>query len=85
MGPGRPYRLEGEFLEIEPPHKLVHTWQPVGTPGGTTVMTHLLETLRGGTRLTLHHSGFAVQEVCTNTCLGWETGFQRLAQLLAAD
>lgn len=29
IGGGRPYGLEGEFLEIDPPRKLVHTWHLV--------------------------------------------------------
>ena len=32
IGHGRPYAIEGEFLEVDPPNKLVHTWQPVGRP-----------------------------------------------------
>jgi hypothetical protein len=35
------------------------------------------------TRITLRHSGFAAPEVCTNTCIGWETSFERLAEILA--
>ena len=29
MGSGQPYRLEGEYLEIETPAWLVHTWKAV--------------------------------------------------------
>src|SRR3954463_2021999 len=57
MGNGRPYVLEGEFLEVDPPRKLVHTWQGVGAPGAPTTVSYLLERLDGGTRLTLRHSG----------------------------
>jgi len=85
VGNGRPYGLEGEFLEVDPPKKLVHTWQPVGAPGTPTVATFLIEALPGATRLTLQHSGFVVPEVCTNTCSGWETSFERLAGMLAVE
>lgn len=85
LGNGRPYSLEGEFVEIDPPRKLVHTWQPVGAPGMPTVATFLLEALEGGTRLKLHQSGSVAQEVCTNTCIGWETSFERLAEMLMAE
>src|SRR5438477_8747964 len=27
---GEPYTLEGEYLEVDPPRKLVHTWQRPG-------------------------------------------------------
>jgi uncharacterized protein YndB with AHSA1/START domain len=29
---GQPYVQEGEFLKIEPPHKLIHTWEGAGKP-----------------------------------------------------
>src|SRR6266566_9464196 len=32
VGNGRPYVLEGEFLEIDRPRKLVHTWRAVVHP-----------------------------------------------------
>src|SRR5260370_15145446 len=36
---GQPYTLEGEFLEVQPPTKLVHTWQRAGMPGPPTTVT----------------------------------------------
>ena len=54
---GQPYVLEGEFLEVDPPRKLVHTWQRAGAPGQPTIVTYLLEALDGGTRITLRHEG----------------------------
>lgn len=83
MARGRPYTLEGEFLEIDPPLKLVHTWHGVGAPGALTTVTYLLEQLEGGTRITLRHEGFTSRESCANTCVGWEASFKRLAELLA--
>src|SRR4029077_13061541 len=35
---GQPYVLEGEFLEVDPPRKLVHTWQRAGAPGQPTIV-----------------------------------------------
>jgi uncharacterized protein YndB with AHSA1/START domain len=83
LGGGRPYVLEGEFLEIDPPRKLVHTWHGVGAPGAPTTVTYLLEALDGGTLITLRHTGFTSRDSCTNTCLGWETSFHKLAKSLA--
>jgi uncharacterized protein YndB with AHSA1/START domain len=83
VGNGRPYVLEGEFLEIDAPRKLVHTWHPGGAPGGSTTVTYLLDPLEGGTRITLRHSGFTSRDVCNNTAIGWETSFERLAESLA--
>ena len=58
-GNGRPFVLEGEFLGIDVPRKLVLTWHSGGTRGKPTTVTFLLERIEGGTRLTLHlQNGF---------------------------
>src|SRR5262249_8777862 len=80
---GQPYALEAQFLEIDPPRKLVHTWHLVGTPNAPTTVTYDLEPLDGGTRVTLRHSGFTSADTCTNTAIGWETSFEQLAKSLA--
>jgi uncharacterized protein YndB with AHSA1/START domain len=82
VGNGRLYALEGEFLEVSPPRKLVHSWRATGAPGAPNTVTYLLERLDRGTRLTLRHTGFASRETCLNTCIGWETSLQRLAEIL---
>jgi len=81
---GAPYVLEGEYLEVDPPRKLVHTWHMSGMPGVPTVVTYLLEPVGTGTRITLRHEGFAVPAASAGACAGWETSFVRLAELLAA-
>jgi uncharacterized protein YndB with AHSA1/START domain len=80
---GLPYVLEGEFLEVDPPRKLVHTWHRVGTADPPTRVTYLLERLDGGTRITLRHEGFATAESGANAGAGWESSFERLAEMLA--
>src|SRR5262249_17171862 len=40
---GAPYTLEGEFLEVDPPRKLVQTWSRLGMDGAPSVLTYLLE------------------------------------------
>ncbi len=45
---GQPYVLEGEFLEVQPPTKLVHTWQRPGMPGAPTTVTYHLQPIDGG-------------------------------------
>jgi uncharacterized protein YndB with AHSA1/START domain len=81
---GQPYALEGEFLEVDPPHKLVHTWHRVGTPGAPTTVSYVLDRVDGGTRVTLRHTGFAAPEACSSVSIGWETAFEKLAEILAA-
>jgi uncharacterized protein YndB with AHSA1/START domain len=80
---GQHYAIEGEFLKIDPPRQLVHTWHLVGTPNASTTVTYDLEPLDRGTRLTLRHTGFTSAETCTNTAIGWETSFEQLAESLA--
>jgi uncharacterized protein YndB with AHSA1/START domain len=80
---GEPYTLEGEFIEVDPPRKLVHTWNRAGAATPPTTVTYLLEAIAGGTRLTLRHTGFDSRESCTNVCLGWEKALERLIELLS--
>ncbi len=81
---GQPYVLEGEFLEVQPPTKLVHTWQLAGAPSAATTVTYHLQPIDGGTRLTLRHAGFVPPDSCGNVCAGWESSFERLARNLSA-
>ncbi len=83
MAKGKPYTLEGQFLKVDPPRKLVHTWHTVGIPGAHTTVTCLLERLNEGTRITLRHTGFDSREACINTCIGWETSFEKLVEILS--
>ena len=81
---GQAYSIEGEYLEIDPPRKLVHTWQRVGMPGAPTTVTYVLERVDGGTRITLRHLGLASRDACASISIGWETSLERLADLLGA-
>ena len=83
MARGQQFTLEGDFLEIEAPRKLSHTWRLVGAPGPQTTVTYLLDEVEGGTRVTLRHSGFPAGESSINTCIGWETSLARLGEYLA--
>ena len=83
IGRGQPYSLEGEFLEIDPPRKLVHTWHPVGSPGPPSTVTYVLEpAANGGTRLTLHHTGMTSRDASMANAMGWETSLVRLGEIL---
>lgn len=83
VGRGRPYTLEGEFVEVERPRRLVHTWQLSGAPGAATTITYTVEPEGEGTRLTLRQERFASRENCLATAIGWETSFVELARMLA--
>jgi uncharacterized protein YndB with AHSA1/START domain len=79
---GNPYSLEGEYLEIDPPRKLAHTWHRVGAPGAPSTVTYLLEPTPEGTRLTVHHSGIGAEDQRNSVCAGWRTSCDRLAEVL---
>jgi len=85
MTRGQPYVQEGEFLEIESPRRLVHTWDGAGRPGTPSTVTYVLEESGGATRLTLRHAGFASRDMCNAFAIGWETSFERLADLLSVQ
>ena len=81
---GRPYSLHGQYLQVDPPSRLVHTYQRGDVPeDAPTTVSYALEPAGDGTRITLRHSGFTSREVCLNNCLGWETSLAELAALLA--
>jgi len=83
MARGAPYTLVGEFLEVDPPRKLVQTWQMKDAPGAPSIVTYLLETIPGGTRLTVRHSGIAAPDQRNNVGAGWRSSFDQLAQIMS--
>ena len=81
VGRGKPDALEGEFIEVEAPSRLLHTWTSVGAPEGTTNVEYVVESAPGGARVTLRQSRFQTREACAATCLGWETSFGALQEM----
>ena len=70
---GHAFSVEGEFLEVDPPRKLVQTWRAAWDGGNTTTITYRLEPIEGGTRVTLRHEGFADRvDSCRGHAEGWE-------------
>jgi uncharacterized protein YndB with AHSA1/START domain len=70
---GSTFAVEGEFLQVEPPHHLVHTWKAPWDGNHVTTVTCRLEAIDGGTRVTLRHEGFAGRpESCAGHAEGWE-------------
>ena len=71
---GDEFSVTGEFLTIDPPHLLSHTWNPSWDEAGATTVTYRLEPLAdGGTRVTVHHEGFGDRvESCRSHGEGWE-------------
>jgi len=79
---GAAYALEGEFLEVDPPRKLVQTWHRTGTPDAPSIVTYVLEPIAGGTRLSVRHANIATPELRNSMSAGWRTSCDRLCEVL---
>ena len=80
---GKTFVVSGEFLEIDAPKKLVHTWRYDWGDSKTTI-TYRLEAIDGGTRLTIRHEGFRDAKDCAEHATGWERVFTWLQKYLEA-
>jgi uncharacterized protein YndB with AHSA1/START domain len=83
---GAKFSVEGEFREIEPPRLVVHTWVAPWDGNSETVVTYRLESIEGGTRVTVRHEGFADRaESCLDHGRGWERVFGWLGRHFASE
>src|SRR3954468_14521657 len=95
LRPGGLYRVEvipgntarGEFVEIDPPHRLVYTWgwedggsSSVVPPGSSTIEFELVAD-GAGTLLRFKHSGLPSAESAGSHGHGWDHYFARLASV----
>jgi uncharacterized protein YndB with AHSA1/START domain len=71
---GKPFAVEGEFLVVDPPHRLVQTWRYDWDPSGSvTTITWRFDTIEDGTRITVRHEGFGgAHAACADHAEGWE-------------
>lgn len=71
---GRTFCVEGEYLVVEPPRKIVQTWRPDWDGGRATTLTYSLVPTKTGTLLTVRHEGFAGDQAgsCRSHADGWE-------------
>ncbi len=72
---GKSFIVEGEFLEIDPPRKLVQSWKPDWDGGHVTTITYHLDPIAAGTRVTVRHEGFGERR---ESCLGHGQGWERV-------
>ncbi len=80
-GASGPFSVSGEFLEIDPPRRLVQTWRPDWDGGHTTTIHYLLDPIATGTRVTVRHEGFGDRaESCDSHSRGWERVLEWLAR-----
>jgi uncharacterized protein YndB with AHSA1/START domain len=70
---GAPFHVEGEYLEVDPPRKVVMTWKPAWDPGPATTVTYVVEPTKSGARVLVRHEGFGDRaESCRSHGDGWE-------------
>lgn len=79
-----PHVVRGTYLEVEPPTRLVFSWQWDGTDDEPTRVEVELSEVPEGTRMLLSHTGFATAEDAANHRLGWDPELDRLAGLLTS-
>jgi uncharacterized protein YndB with AHSA1/START domain/uncharacterized protein YciI len=72
---GKPFSVYGEYVEVDPPRRLVLTWNYDWDGGGApTTVEYALEPVDGGTRVTVRHSGFGERhDACRSHGDGWQT------------
>lgn len=82
---GRNERLEhtGEYLEVDPPRRLVFTWASPYTGPGPSVVTVELHPHEDGTRLVLTHEQLPAEAVDGHRN-GWGTMLDMLAEAVRA-
>lgn len=75
--------LSGEYLEVEPPERLVYTylWETIPGAPETWVEIDLLEKDEG-TEVRLVHSGFEAEDMAEDHRTGWGVCFDQLAGLV---
>lgn len=71
--------IEGTYLVVDPPTKLVFTWCGPPTAGANTLVTLDLKPLKTGTKLTLTHEKLPTPEVRQSHRRGWANMFDHLS------
>jgi uncharacterized protein YndB with AHSA1/START domain len=82
---GTPFHVGGKVIEVDPPRKLVQTWEPSWeSEGPPTTISYFLDATEIGTRVTVRHTGFGARmESCESHARGWERVLEWLASHVA--
>ncbi len=81
-GRGNTFEVVGEYLEVAPPHRLVHTWVASWTGSAKTTVRWELEGTGQGTRVRIIHSGLALYPELAKSYQGWPNILRWLQALL---
>ena len=81
---GEPFHLSGTFLAVDPPGRLVYTfnWDEPAADDRETLVTLTLDAHDGGTRLSLSQGRFATEERLVLHRDGWTDSFEKLREVL---
>jgi uncharacterized protein YndB with AHSA1/START domain len=72
IGPdGHNFESTGEYLEVDPPHLLVHSWTASWTGAARTTVRWELTPISNGTLLKLRHSGLSARPELAQSYRGW--------------
>jgi uncharacterized protein YndB with AHSA1/START domain len=84
---GEPFWAFGEYREVEPPGRLVYTfeWDPPTPDDQPTLVTLALEPAEEGTRLVVEHGAFKTDERYALHEAGWRDTLDRLEAWVAAN
>lgn len=78
---GERHEVTGLYAEIDPPARLVFSWNWVSTPERVSRVTIVLRPVPEGTEITLTHDRFADAEAATRHRHGWTQTLDRLVAL----
>lgn len=83
---GDSFHLRGEFRAVEPPIRLVYTfeWEEPDPDDVETLVTLSFRDLAGSTQVTLRQEGFKTEARLDLHRNGWAESFDRLEQMLSA-
>jgi uncharacterized protein YndB with AHSA1/START domain len=77
--------VDGEYLEVDPPRRLVHTWRPSWDNYAVTTVEYDLQATPSGTRLLVTHTGFGDRaQEAAGTGEGWTRVLEWLGEFIAA-
>ena len=72
IGPeGKPFEVSGEYLELEPPRLIEHTWVASWTGPAKTVVRWELTATEQGTLVRIRHRGLAAYPEIAQSYRGW--------------
>ncbi|MEM7250584.1 MAG: SRPBCC domain-containing protein [Pseudomonadota bacterium] len=81
---GTEFSVFGEFIDVEPPNRLVYSWRVASNPDQTTEVTVQFDEHPDGTQVTLTHTHFATPESAQGHQTGWNNCIDALVACVQA-